>query len=415
MTVAVQVPVVGPQQGDGSTVDFPFNRRLDRDDQLIVKKRLRATPYTETTLTINVDYTIIGTGTTVAPYLNGVTTRLTTALANTYDLIQYRASSLAQATQFAAQPTLPTSSIELGLDNVVMSLQEFSENLSRAITRNPFVSSGFDLQLPSTIDQAASAGLGLIINDTYNGFALTAHVLDDIADEAQASADAAESSANAAAASAAAAAGSATTATTQATNAATSATAAAGSATTATTQATNAATSATAAAGSATTATTQATNAATSATAAAGSATTATTQATNAATSATAAAGSATTATTQAGNAATSATAAAGSATAAAASAVAAAASAATIGALGTDPNADRIVFWDDSGNGLAYLTMGTNLTITGTTLDAASGAGILSNSLTDPNADRIPFWDDSAGRWHGLSRTLACPYPQPT
>lgn len=41
-----------------------------------------------------------------------------------------------------------------------------------------------------------------------------------------------------------------------------------------------------------------------------------------------------------------------------------------------TDPNADRVLFWDDSLGALTWLTMGTNLTITGTTLDAAGGGG---------------------------------------
>lgn len=35
------------------------------------------------------------------------------------------------------------------------------------------------------------------------------------------------------------------------------------------------------------------------------------------------------------------------------------------------DPNADRILFWDDSASAVAYLTIGTGLTVTGTTLDA--------------------------------------------
>lgn len=47
----------------------------------------------------------------------------------------------------------------------------------------------------------------------------------------------------------------------------------------------------------------------------------------------------------------------------------------AAIAAL-ADPNADRILFWDDSAGSYAYLTPGTNLTITGTTLDATGGGG---------------------------------------
>ena len=40
------------------------------------------------------------------------------------------------------------------------------------------------------------------------------------------------------------------------------------------------------------------------------------------------------------------------------------------------DPNADRILFWDDSAGAYAYLTPGTGLTITDTTIDAAGGGG---------------------------------------
>ena len=38
------------------------------------------------------------------------------------------------------------------------------------------------------------------------------------------------------------------------------------------------------------------------------------------------------------------------------------------------DPNADRILFWDDSLGAYTFLTPGTNLSITGTTLDASGG-----------------------------------------
>lgn len=45
-------------------------------------------------------------------------------------------------------------------------------------------------------------------------------------------------------------------------------------------------------------------------------------------------------------------------------------------GASLTDPNADRILFWDDSAGQTTWLSLGTNLSITGTTLDASTGAG---------------------------------------
>jgi hypothetical protein len=38
------------------------------------------------------------------------------------------------------------------------------------------------------------------------------------------------------------------------------------------------------------------------------------------------------------------------------------------------DPGADRLLFWDDSASKLTHLTLGTGLTITGTTIDAAGG-----------------------------------------
>lgn len=43
-------------------------------------------------------------------------------------------------------------------------------------------------------------------------------------------------------------------------------------------------------------------------------------------------------------------------------------------GANLVDPAADRIIFWDDSAGVVTFLTVGTNLTITGTTLDASGG-----------------------------------------
>lgn len=46
------------------------------------------------------------------------------------------------------------------------------------------------------------------------------------------------------------------------------------------------------------------------------------------------------------------------------------------LGVALTDPNADRIPFWDDSVGNFGWLALGTNLSITGTTLNASGGGG---------------------------------------
>ncbi len=50
-------------------------------------------------------------------------------------------------------------------------------------------------------------------------------------------------------------------------------------------------------------------------------------------------------------------------------------------GASLTDPNADRIMFWDDSAGSVTWLTAGTGLTITNTTIDATSGLSAASQN----------------------------------
>jgi hypothetical protein len=56
-------------------------------------------------------------------------------------------------------------------------------------------------------------------------------------------------------------------------------------------------------------------------------------------------------------------------------------------GASLTDPNADRIMFWDDSAGSIDWLTAGTGLTISGTTI-SASGAAANPSSLNIVTAD---------------------------
>lgn len=76
-------------------------------------------------------------------------------------------------------------------------------------------------------------------------------------------------------------------------------------------------------------------------------------------------------------------------------------AAARTLTAL-ADPNADRLVFWDDSAGAYAYLTAGTGLTITGTTIDASTSSSVSpsfnfkidtgSTADSDPGAGLIKY-----------------------
>lgn len=59
------------------------------------------------------------------------------------------------------------------------------------------------------------------------------------------------------------------------------------------------------------------------------------------------------------------------------------------------DPNADKIMFWDDSVSRMQWLTLGTNLSITGTTLNAAGGTGTL-----PPTADTGDFLFFDGTNW---------------
>ena len=87
----------------------------------------------------------------------------------------------------------------------------------------------------------------------------------------------------------------------------------------------------------------------------------------------------------------------------------------ATSGTLSADdPGADRLFFWDDSAGRATHLEVGTGLQISGTTLTATgtgsvsaigtSAADVLSVSgsdivADDPGADRLIFWDDSESK----------------
>ena len=72
-------------------------------------------------------------------------------------------------------------------------------------------------------------------------------------------------------------------------------------------------------------------------------------------------------------------------------------------GASLTDPNADRILFWDDSAGAVTWLTPGTGLTITTTTIDAAGGGGGLHSAyvlICDEKAQNTSGGTFTSGAW---------------
>jgi hypothetical protein len=66
-------------------------------------------------------------------------------------------------------------------------------------------------------------------------------------------------------------------------------------------------------------------------------------------------------------------------------------------GASLTDPNADRIMFWDDSGGAVTWLTVGTGLAISTTTM-AVDISGLTEDTSPDGAADFVMTYDNSAG-----------------
>lgn len=50
-----------------------------------------------------------------------------------------------------------------------------------------------------------------------------------------------------------------------------------------------------------------------------------------------------------------------------------------TLVSVGADPNADRIIFWDDSAGALKYLGLGSGISISGTTLNVSAGNVVVS------------------------------------
>lgn len=85
-------------------------------------------------------------------------------------------------------------------------------------------------------------------------------------------------------------------------------------------------------------------------------------------------------------------------------------------GASLTDPNADRILFWDESAGAVTWLTVGSNLSITGTTLNATGGGSSLQQKtepgttylVTDADNGYIIYFTSVTGCTVTLSNTVS-------
>ena len=67
-------------------------------------------------------------------------------------------------------------------------------------------------------------------------------------------------------------------------------------------------------------------------------------------------------------------------------------------GATLADPNADRIMFWDDSAGAVDWLTAGSGLTISGTTITASAGGFTLGTEQATTSGTTVDFTGIPAG-----------------
>ena len=271
--------------GNGSTTVFAYAFKIFAEADL--KVIVRSSTGTETTKTLNADYTVSGVGVT-----SGGNVTFGSAPASGETVLIRREAALTQTTDYTANDPFPAEDHENALDKLTFHTQQQQEELDRSIKlsrTNTMTSTEFTVGASDRANKVLAFDSSGEISVTQelgtfkgNWAASTAYVVRDIVKDtstnnifivnsAHTSSGSQPLTTNANSAKydllvdAASATTSASAAATSATAAATSATAAASSATTASTQASNASTSAS-------TASTQATNASNSATAAAASA-----------------------------------------------------------------------------------------------------------------------------------------------
>jgi hypothetical protein len=116
---------------DGVTTAYPFPYYFFADSNLVVTKKLIASPYTETVLVLNTDYTVTGAGVPTGGHID-----LTAAYAATFYLIIERIMPLTQTTDFIEGDPARAETIEASLDKLVMICQQLQAEIDTSILIN---------------------------------------------------------------------------------------------------------------------------------------------------------------------------------------------------------------------------------------------------------------------------------------
>lgn len=151
MTVSTSVYKAGPYAGSGTTGPFTVNFRFLANSHLRVIKT--STTGSEATLTLGVDYSVIGAG-----GASGTVT-LTSPLLTGEKLTIVRNVPLTQETDYVFDDSFPAESHEQALDKLTMIAQQLAEEVDRAVKVLPSSTDDPDALIASvrTSEQNAAA------------------------------------------------------------------------------------------------------------------------------------------------------------------------------------------------------------------------------------------------------------------
>ena len=111
--------------GDGSTTVFTYNFPINSQAELAVISR--SSLGTETTKTLNSDYTIVDNG------ASGGSVTFTTAPTSSETIVLIRDTNLTQTTDYLANDPFPAETHEAALDKMTFQVQEMQEELGRSL------------------------------------------------------------------------------------------------------------------------------------------------------------------------------------------------------------------------------------------------------------------------------------------